>query len=322
MPAPVVPAFSGPLPLKTDLANYEANSQRFMNEFPSVIEGMNAMGAHMNENMPTVEQLNSAVDSASGSANTATTKAGEAAASANTSTTKANEAAASAAAAATFNPALYVPRAGGISMTGGLTLPDLETTGSLRLPRWTTSGRPALPSAGWTGFNTDLGCNETFNGSSWVQDGWQYGSPVVPSGISVLVTSGIPSWANEVAIHLAGVSMSTTSPFILRANSDAASYKASSLVMTTGNIVTGSADSTGFKIDSGNANNEVSGTIKLLRVSGNTWACSYLLGNNTAALFGGGGVKTFSEPLSTVAFVRLVAGGEFDGGTFTPAWRQ
>lgn len=101
MPAPVVPAFSGPLPIKTDLANYEANSQRFMNEFPGVIAGMNAVGSYMNENMPTVTQLNTAVASATDSASTATTKAVEATGQAGIAATKAGEASGSAAAADT-----------------------------------------------------------------------------------------------------------------------------------------------------------------------------------------------------------------------------
>jgi hypothetical protein len=32
---------------------------------------------------------------------------------------------------------------------------------------WTTAGRPATPSAGQFGFNTTLGCYETYTGTAW-----------------------------------------------------------------------------------------------------------------------------------------------------------
>ncbi len=89
MTAPSVPEFSGPLPLKTDLANYEANAQRFMSELPAVIEGINNVGLFMTENMPTVAQLAAAVSSADEDAAAAAQAASNANSSATTSTAQA-----------------------------------------------------------------------------------------------------------------------------------------------------------------------------------------------------------------------------------------
>ena len=49
-------------------------------------------------------------------------------------------------------------------MTSSITLNG--TTGIVNAS-WTTATRPASPVAGQTGYNTDIGANETYTGSTW-----------------------------------------------------------------------------------------------------------------------------------------------------------
>ena len=47
----------------------------------------------------------------------------------------------------------------------------LDGTKGETFPTWTTATRPTSPSTSQTGYNTDLGTLEFYNGSSWIQPG-------------------------------------------------------------------------------------------------------------------------------------------------------
>lgn len=85
-----------------------------------------------------------------------------------------------------------------IDGTTGLVVPG-------RLRRWTTAGRPAVPGLGDEGINTTLGCKEYFNGTYWIQEGWQRGEASAMSGSSGTVAVPAP-WANEVLLSIHGAS--------------------------------------------------------------------------------------------------------------------
>lgn len=57
---------------------------------------------------------------------------------------------------------------------------------------WTTATRPASPSTGDTGFNSDLNCLETYNGSAWVS---QLPSQTGNNGKYLTTNGTSPSWA-------------------------------------------------------------------------------------------------------------------------------
>ena len=66
---------------------------------------------------------------------------------------------------------------------------------------WTTATRPATPSTGDTGFNSDLNCLETYNGSAWVS---QLPSQTGNSGKYLTTDGTSPSWGTISATTPAG----------------------------------------------------------------------------------------------------------------------
>lgn len=84
---------------------------------------------------------------------------------------------------------------------------------------WTTATRPASPASGLTGFNTNLGLNETWNGTTWQSS---QSSPVSLSGTGIafnqqLSNSSLPANGSllrlllrETAGHAVSVSLGTT----------------------------------------------------------------------------------------------------------------
>ena len=62
---------------------------------------------------------------------------------------------------------------------------------------WTTATRPASPSTGDTGFNSDLNCLETYNGSAWVS---QLPSQSGNNGKYLTTNGTSPSWATVDAL--------------------------------------------------------------------------------------------------------------------------
>ena len=92
------------------------------------------------------------------------------------------------------------------------------STASAVIPSGTTAQRDGSPVAGYTRFNSTLGCNETYNGSDWVTDtndtGWLPVSGVVD-------ITGIPTWARRVAIFGIQVSKSDNTGFLIQLGSSA-----------------------------------------------------------------------------------------------------
>lgn len=162
---------------------------------------------------------------------------------------------ASAAAAATFDPALYVPRAGGVTLTGhvngvagaaGAQLVRADETvrvlsGAAKLPKWTTAGRPATPEDADFGFNTDIDCVEVWKAaySAWVPTGWQRAAGVAGAGSAIELT-GIPPWAKRVRLAVLDGSGTAAGVWIFRAGTSAgvvsAGYAGYSITFTSTTI--------------------------------------------------------------------------------------
>lgn len=320
----------------------------------------------------------------------ATTQAGIA-------TTKAAEAAASAVTAATFDPALFVPKAGGVTMTGTLAVPAGATgsnvprasevvplaggvtmtgtlavpagaaganvpqaqevllktggtatghvsvpagatgsqaprvsevvgitsaTGSAKLPSGTTAQRDGSPAVGYTRFNSTLGCNETWNGTEWVQAKRQASAAIATtSGTSHSIT-GIPAYATEVKLHCAQVSVTGTAAWLIQPGTSAG-------LATSGYSMAGSTDSAGSTLTTSTAGvpvrvvsaaNSFTGVITFSRQPGtDTWVIGGVLHRVSAEDQRCNGLITLAGPLDRVG----ISGGgadTFDLGSIWATW--
>jgi hypothetical protein len=191
------------------------------------------------------------------------------------------------------------------------------------MPAGTTAQRDGSPAAGYTRFNSTLGVNETYSGSVWLPDGWQRGSSVTLAGTATDL-SGFPAGINEAAIAVEGASTNGTSQPVLRLG-DSGGIEATGYAGAGARVEPSTAaalDTTGFRIESGNAANVLHGLIRLTRISGNTWACNIeLAATNSAFCFIGGGVKTLSDVLTSIRLTTVGGANTFDAGTITPLWR-
>lgn len=66
----------------------------------------------------------------------------------------------------------------------------INDTGFLKLPSGTTAQRPSVPTTGMMRFNTDLSCNEYYDGTNWI-DPITGGAPVVTNGLVLNLDAGI-----------------------------------------------------------------------------------------------------------------------------------
>jgi hypothetical protein len=111
-------------------------------------------------------------------------------------------------AAVTFNQPITVPAGATGSQAPRSSEVIRLSGGAAQLPTWTTSTRPSGYS-GATGFNTQLGIVEAWNGSAWTAGGFGTSSPVSTSGASSFQITGIPSTAKTITLVLDGVSLNT-----------------------------------------------------------------------------------------------------------------
>ena len=87
-------------------------------------------------------------------------------------------------------------------MTSSITLNG--TTGIVNAS-WTTATRPSSPVAGQTGYNTDIGANETYTGSTWsISD-----LPAAGTSGNVLTSNGT-TWTSAAAPSPSGGATETT----------------------------------------------------------------------------------------------------------------
>jgi hypothetical protein len=224
---------------------------------------------------------------------------------------------------------------GAVAANGGVTVPASATGdqaprasetvrnvgGAARMPSWNTAGRPASPAAGDAGWNTDLLCNETYNGTEWEQEGWQYGSAAsIPAG--GLTVSSIPAWAKEYRAVVHGASHNSGSSQNLRfqigplAGLITTGYVGGITNLDTAANVALSTDirSVGF-----NASSLLSADLHVFVANGG-WRL--VLNGNFAA--GTGMIATAflpgAGPLSQINVG--LTGGSFDAGTMQVAWRK
>jgi len=195
--------------------------------------------------------------------------------------------------------------------------------GAARLPQWATAGRPAAPTQGDTGENTDLDCIEHYNGTEWVQLQRQSSAVVATtSGTSHAIT-GIPAYATRVELHLDAVSTTGTQPMLVQAGTSA------------GVVVTGYAESASYDIFAGTFSGAITagfpvplnaatatmrGTVTLFRKPGtNRWECQGLTSRTAGGLCWTTGYIDLPGALDRIALSRSGA-DSFDAGAAWATW--
>lgn len=186
----------------------------------------------------------------------------------------------------------------GDTMTGHLNVPSgatgtqvpranevMSIVGGAQLPTWATAGRPGSPATGRFGFNTDLGCIEHWNGTYWIQDGWQSSGLITLTGSQVDVT--VPAWAREISVDLYNSASTSASNYIVQLGTGAGivstNYKVFSNEFRTSTVQDGINSTNGFLIPAAGVSG-VDGTLSLRRSASNLWVGhgGFIRGTNAA----------------------------------------
>lgn len=369
----------------------------FQTQMDAAIEAKQSAVAAMNTTLEARDETLVARDAAQSSEDDATAQAVIATTQAGIATTKAAEAAASAVTAATFDPALFVPKAGGVTMTGTLAVPAGATgsnvprasevvplaggvtmtgtlavpagaaganvpqaqevllktggtatghvsvpagatgsqaprvsevvgitsaTGSAKLPSGTTAQRDGSPAAGYTRFNSTLGCNETWNGVEWVQAKRQASAVVATTTGTSHEISGIPAYATEVKLHCLQVSVNGTATWTIHAGTSAglavSGWTLANSIDTSGGTLTTSTVGVPVRVVS--AINTFSGVIIFSKQPGsNTWLINGPLVRINGEDIRLSGAITLPDVLDRVGIMRGGA-DTFDLGSIWATW--
>ncbi len=150
------------------------------------------------------------------------------------------------------------------------------------------------------------------------------GAVATTSGVTVTVTTAIPSWAKDIDILFDGVSLNGSSSILVQIGS-AASFE------TTGYVSESCAlqgapsvlsSTAGYCVIDGTAANLVSGIMNL-RLTGNAnqWVEGHLGRNATTTAIAGGGTKTLAGTLDRLRLISVNGTDTFDAGSVTVNWR-
>jgi hypothetical protein len=132
--------------------------------------------------------------------------------------------------------------------------------------------------------------------------------------------TGIPSWARRITVMFSGVSVSGTSPIMVRLGTGATVYTTSGYLGST-DIASTSVNFSnlvdGFLItDSNAASNVFHGIMTLANVTGNTWVAQSMAGTSNSAQLGlMGGSIPLAAALTAVRVTTVNGTDTFDAGT-------
>lgn len=133
--------------------------------------------------------------------------------------------------------------------------------------------------------------------------------------------TGIPSWANEVVLHFAGVSSNSSGHIAIQIGSGSlvtSGYSALSVASAATNTVVSVSGTAAFYIYTGSAGDTFTGDMVLRRINGNTWVSTHV-GNRSGWGTVGGGMLALGGALDRLRFINTT--GDFDGGTVNVSWR-
>lgn len=141
------------------------------------------------------------------------------------------------------------------------------------------------------------------------------------SGGSVALSTAIPSWAKEIDIVFAGVSINTANSILVRVGSGGlatSGYASTSTTANNASATSAFSSTTGFAVElAGDPPNALRGTMRLIKLddSANTWVQSHsMTKNSNNSLFGGGEI-TLAGALTHISLVCNVGGDVFDAGS-------
>jgi len=150
------------------------------------------------------------------------------------------------------------------------------------------------------------------------------GGSIITSGTAVASTSGtsitfssLPSWVKRITVMFNSVSTSGTSVYLVQIGSGSVTSTGYSATASRIGVGAASVNSTaGFPLYQAAAADLISGAIVLYNVTGNTWACTAMLGfpNSTATILTGGSVS-ISGVLDRVVVTTTNGTDTFDNGS-------
>lgn len=198
-------------------------------------------------------------------------------------------------------------------------------TGSAKMPAGTTAQRDGTPAAGWTRWNSTLGCNETYSGTEWIPEGWQYSTLTSLDTLTGHIFSGIPTWVNEIVLQVNLMSSSTTTNARLRLGHAGglvtSAYRSASVYSTLVGTSTGIGSTTGVFFVANTATVVLDGQINIKRVAGNIWNVASVFNDRVDGVVTTSGWINVTAPLTQLELA--LASGVFDSGcSVNIAWRK
>jgi len=139
------------------------------------------------------------------------------------------------------------------------------------------------------------------------------------SGTAIDFT-GIPAGVKRVTVTFQGVSLSTSSHYLIQLSSGGV-FKTSGYLSTSHWGGNGSSSTSGLIVYAGtSASNIVSGNVSIVGMGADTWVSSHSAKYNSAnALFGGGDVNLGGE-LDAVRITTVSGTANFDAGSVNISW--
>jgi hypothetical protein len=207
------------------------------------------------------------------------------------------------------------------STTTGL-VAKTSSTGEALMPGGTTAERGVAPVIGSTRFNTTLGCNETWNGTDWIQEGSSRGGVIALAGAATLLT-GIPPWANWFTVHMLGASLNGVANWNVRVGTSAAiqntQYQASSVYDNLAGATAGSGSLTSVPLRANSAAVVLYGDVTFRRADAR-WTVSGILSDRNLGLVHVGGQVDVIGILDRVEISPTA--GLPDAGAASLSWGQ
>lgn len=136
------------------------------------------------------------------------------------------------------------------------------------------------------------------------------------SGVTSKAFTGIPSWANRVTLIFQNIVLSATSQGESIVQIGSGSYASSGYYSTGQSVYAGSGATTnttvGFVIYQYDVY-RMDGALTLTRLSGNTWACNYMLTYDTDGLLMGSGTVSLAGALDRVRLTTKTGVATYSG---------
>jgi hypothetical protein len=147
------------------------------------------------------------------------------------------------------------------------------------------------------------------------------GTAVASTSGTAIDFTGIPSWAKRVTVMFAGVSLSSSSTFLLQIGDsggvEATGYSSVGLTPSSAYL----SPTNGFSLCASSVAAQLwSGQLALTLLTGNTWVLSGVIGSPTNYIGISTGSKALSDTLDRVRITTANGTDTFDAGTINVSW--